>query len=50
MKKVNLNDFENVRKRFLELIFQLQMEDNKKIEEFKEKLKKLREKIDGKNN
>lgn len=50
MKKVNLNDFKDVKKRFLELIFQLQMEDNKKIEEFKEKLKKLREKIDGKNN
>ena len=37
--------FKEIEQRFNELIFELQIEDNKKIIEFQEKLKALKEKL-----
>ena len=37
--------FKEIEQRFQELVFELQIEDNKKIIEFKEKLKALKEKL-----
>lgn len=37
--------FTEIEQKFNELLFEIQMEDNKKIIEFKEKLKALKEKL-----
>ena len=37
--------FIEIEKRFNELVFEIQMQDNKKIIEFQEKLKALKEKL-----
>ena len=37
--------FKEIEQRFQELVFELQIEDNKKIIEFQEKLKALKEKL-----
>ena len=38
--------FKEIEQRFNELIFEIQMQDNKKVIEFQEKLKALRKKLD----
>ena len=43
----NLMPFEKVVEKFNELIFEIQMEDNRKVLEFKQKLKELKEKIES---
>ena len=45
MKQENLIEFEKVMEKFNELIFEIQMEDNRKVLEFKQKLKALKEKL-----
>ena len=50
MQNYNLIQFEDIEQRFKELVFELQMEDNKKILEFQKKLKELRSKIDKEGN
>ena len=42
----NLMPFEEVEQKLNELIFELQIQENKKVEEFKQKLKELKEKIE----
>lgn len=37
--------FKKIQEKFNELVFELQLQDNKKIEEFKQKLKALKEKL-----
>ena len=37
--------FKEIEQRFQELVFEIQMQDNKKIIEFQEKLKALKEKL-----
>lgn len=43
----NMEDktFKKIQERFNELIFEIQLQDNKKIMEFQEKLKALKEKL-----
>ncbi|MCT7483921.1 hypothetical protein [Aliarcobacter cryaerophilus] len=41
----NLMPFEVIEKKFNELIFEIQMPEEKKIEEFKQKIKELKEKL-----
>ncbi len=43
----NLMPFEDIEQKFNELLFELQMEDNRKVLEFKQKLKELKEKIEA---
>ena len=38
--------FNEIQRRFNELIFEIQLQDNKKVIEFQEKLKALRAKLD----
>ena len=38
--------FKKIQERFNELIFEIQLQDNKKIIEFQQKLKALKEKLD----
>lgn len=47
MKQENLMEFEKVEQKFNELLFELQMEEEKKVLEFKQKLKELKEKIES---
>lgn len=47
MKQENLMEFEKIMEKFNELIFELQMVDNRKVLEFKQKLKELKEKIEA---
>ena len=49
MQNYNLMPFEKVEQKFKELIFELQIEEDKKVEEFKQKLKELKEKIEAQN-
>ncbi len=42
-----LMPFEKIMEKFNELIFELQMQEEKKIEEFKQKIKELKEKIES---
>lgn len=37
--------FNEVKQRFKELVFEIQLEDNKKIKEFQEKIKALKERL-----
>ena len=37
--------FKEIQEKFNELVFEIQMQDNKKIEEFKQKLQALKEKL-----
>ncbi len=46
----NLMPFEVIEQKLNELIFELQMQDNKKVEEFKQKIKILKEKIEAQEN
>ena len=46
MKQENLLEFEKVMEKFNELIFEIQIQDNKKILEFQKKLKELKIKIE----
>ena len=39
MKQENLMEFEKVMEKFNELIFEIQMEENRKVLEFKQKIK-----------
>ena len=50
MQNYNLIQFEDIERRFNEIIFELQMKDNKKIVEFQKKLKELRLKLDKEGN
>ena len=47
MKQENLMEFEKIMEKFNELIFELQMVEEKKVLEFKQKLKELKEKIES---
>ena len=47
MKQENLIEFEKVMEKFNELLFEIQMEDNRKVLEFKQKLKELKQKIES---
>ena len=42
-----LMPFEKIMEKFNELIFELQIQEEKKIEEFKQKIKELKEKIES---
>ena len=42
-----LMPFEKIMEKFNELIFELQMQEEKKIEEFKQKITELKEKIES---
>ena len=46
MKKENIMEFEKVMEKFNELLFEIQIADNKKIIEFQNKLKELKIKIE----
>ena len=46
MQNENLMEFEKVVEKFNELLFEIQIADNKKIIEFQNKLKELKEKIE----
>ena len=43
----NLMPFEKIQEKFNELLFELQMQEEKKVLEFKQKLKILKEKIEA---
>ena len=46
MKQENLMEFEKVMEKFNELVFEIQLQDNKKIIEFQQKLQALKQKLD----
>ena len=45
-----LMPFQDIEQKINELLFELQMEDNRKVLEFKQKLKELKEKIEAQTN
>ena len=47
MKQENLIEFEKVMEKFNELLFEIQMEDNRKVLEVKQMLKELKQKIES---